>query len=186
MKPTFRNPFLGVGALALLLFAAGCSSCKPGAGGGAAQAYNLKVVPGDSLKDSSVVVDVIGLHQSELQLLQTYSLKKYFKPGDKVRGDLSKQTITFLPDKQTPFELKKTDPLWKKWLAEGVQYVVVIADLPGVYEEGKNGSQDPRRQMVPLCKCYWPGGNKDLTLEVRAGGVRVVTVPREGQTLPAW
>jgi hypothetical protein len=181
-----KNWVLFPGALAILFFSTGCSGCKPGAGGGAARAYNLKLVPGESLKDSSVVVDIIGLQSSELQLLQTYSLKKYFKSGDPVRTDLSKTNVTFRPDKQTAFELKKDDPLWTKWLAEGVQYVVVIADLPGVYEEGKNGSQDPRRQLIPLCRCYWPGGTKDLTVEVRAGGVRIVTVPRDGQTLPAW
>ncbi len=173
-------------AAAVLLFANGCSGCKPGAGGGAARGYNLSLVPGASLKDSSVVVDIIGIQQSELQLLQTYSLKKYFKPGDTVRIDLVKTNVTFLPDKQTTFVLKRDDPLWDKWLAQGVQYVVLIADLPGVYEEGKNGSQDPRRQLIPICKCYWPSGTKDLTAEIRAGGVRVVTVPREGQTLPAW
>jgi hypothetical protein len=188
MKALFRLKkwFLVPGAVAVLLFANGCSGCKPGAGGGAARGYNLSLVPGASLKDSSVVVDIIGIQQSELQLLQTYSLKKYFKPGDTVRMDLVKTNVTFLPDKQTTFVLKRDDPLWDKWLAEGVQYVVLIADLPGVYEEGKNGSQDPRRQLIPICKCYWPSGTKDLTAEIRAGGVRVVTAPREGQTLPAW
>jgi len=169
-----------------LAFFSGCSSCKPGKDEGAATAYNFNVSPGDSLKDSSFTVDVIGLQQSELQLLQNYSLKKYWKPGDPVRQDLAKLTVDFVPGKQAPFVIQKKDPIWKKWIGSGVQYVAVVADLPGIYEEGKVGSQDPRRQLVPICKCYWPGGVKALDVEVRAGGVRIVTVPREGETLPVW
>jgi hypothetical protein len=172
--------------LGFLMYFTGCSSCKPGKDEGAAKAYNFKVSPGESLKESSFRVDIIGLQQSELQMLQTYSLKKYFKPGDPVRQDLTKVTAEFVPGKQDAFVIKKTDPIWKKWLGSGVQYVAVIADLPGLYDEGKVGSQDPRRQLVPLCECYWTGGVKELNVEVRAGGVRIVTVPREGETLPVW
>jgi hypothetical protein len=178
--------FLGLGMFAALALFSGCSSCKPGKDEGAATAYNFKVSPGDSLKDGSFTVDIIGLQQSELQLLQNYSLKKYWRPGDPVRQDLAKLTVEFVPGKQEPFLIQKKDPVWKKWIGSGVQYVAVVADLPGIYEEGKVGSQDPRRQLVPICKCYWRSGVKELDVEVRAGGVRVVTVPREGETLPVW
>jgi hypothetical protein len=176
--------------LALLLAAAGgvagCSSCKPGKSNGAAQSYNLKITPGESLKDSSVVVDVVGINPSELQKWQSYSLKKYLKPGDALRQDAAKTTANFLPGQQTPFVIKKTDPIWDQWLKSGAQYLVVIADLPGVFEEGKAGTQDPRRHLIPLCKCYWPGGVKELEAKVQAGGVSLVTGPREGWSLPAW
>jgi hypothetical protein len=181
-----QSVFLALTVLATLGFVAGCSSCKPGKDPGPATKYNIKVLPGDSLKDSSLTVDIIGVRQSELQLLQNYSLKKYWKPDDPVRKDLSKVSVPFLPGNQTPFVLGKTNVIWQKWVASGVQYVVVIADLPGIYEEGKAGSQDPRRQLIPICKCYWPSSAKELDVEVRAGGVRVVTIPREGQTLPVW
>jgi hypothetical protein len=176
--------------LALLALAcgafAGCSSCKPGGSPGPAQSYNLKLSPGDSLKDSSVVVDVVGINQSELPKWQSYSIKDYFKPGDAVRQDAARFTAEFVPGKQNPAVLKKTDPLWDKWTKSGVQYLVVIADLPGVYKEGKVGSQDPRRQLIPCCKCYWPDKTADLEVRIQAGGVSLVTTLREGWTLPAW
>jgi hypothetical protein len=176
--------------LALLVLAAGafvgCSSCKPGGPPGPPLTYNVTIAPGDSLKDSSVVVDVVGINQSELPKWQTYSVKDYFKPGDPVRHDAAKFTAEFVPGKQAPVVLKKTDPLWEKWKRSGAQYLVVIADLPGVYKEGKPGGQDPRRQLVPCCQCYWPDKTSDLEVRVQASGLSLVTVMREGWVLPAW
>lgn len=148
--------------------------------------YNVKLNPGESLKDSSVVVDVVGINQSELPKWQSYSIKNYFKQGDPVRQDAQKFTADFVPGHQTTVVLKKNDPLWDKWLKSGAQYLVVVADIPGFYPEGKSGSQDPRRQLIPMCQCFWPDKTADLEVKVQAGGVSLVTPPREGWTLPAW
>lgn len=138
------------------------------------------------MKGSSVVVDVVGINQSEIQKWQTYSLRKYWKPADPLRQDATKFTVSFLPGDQSPSLLTKTNQIWGKWLKSGVQYLVVVADLPGVYDEGKIGSQDPRRQMIPICKCYWPDKTQKLDFKVQAGGVTVNTMPREGWSLPPW
>jgi hypothetical protein len=187
MKASVGSKFL---VLALMVAGAtvlvGCSTCKPGGPPGPPQAYNLTISPGESLKDSSVLVDVVGINQSELPKWQDYSIRDYFKPGDPVRQDAAKFTAEFVPGKQAPAVLKKTDPLWSRWSKSGAQYLVLIADLPGVYKEGKSGSQDPRRQLIPLCQCYWPDKTTDLNVRIQAGGVSLVTVPREGWTLPAW
>src|SRR5262245_49481707 len=76
---------------------AGCSSCKPGKGAGKPKVYTLKVAPAESLKDSSVEVDVIGIHPSDLERYKTYSIKKYFRAGDLLRQDASKITARFVP-----------------------------------------------------------------------------------------
>lgn len=187
MKPPFRFQSL---LLALLVLGtgifAGCSSCKPGGPAGQPLSYNFKINPGDSLKDSSVIVDVVGINQSEMAKWQTYSVKDYFKPGDPFRQDAVKFSTEFVPGKQSVVVLKKTDPIWDKWTKGGAQYLVVIADLPGVFKEGKLGSQDPRRQLVPTCKCYWPDNTMDLEVKVQAGGVSLVTAPRQGWSLPPW
>lgn len=187
MKASLRSKALLLTSLVLTgVSLVGCSSCKPSGPPGPPQAYNTKITPGESLKDSSVVVDVVGINQSELPKWQSYSIRDYFKPGDPVRQDAAKFTAEFVPGKQTPAVLKKNDPLWERWTKSGAQYLVVIADLPGVYKEGKSGSQDPRRQLIPLCKCYWPDKTADLEVRIQAGGVSLVTAPREGWTLPAW
>jgi hypothetical protein len=175
--------FLTVFTLALTALL-GCSSSKAGRPAGKARAYNLKLVPGESLKESSATVDVVGVNPSELEKWRNYSIKEYFRPGDPLRTDAQKATVSFVPGRQEPLVLKTTDPIWNKWLKAGVQYVVVVADLPGVFPEGKVGSQDPRRQLVPLGKKCWD--TSDLEVKVQAGGVTVVTTPREGCSPPAW
>src|SRR2546423_9156483 len=168
MKPhlTLRNVVVGLSLILAAAALSGCASCKPGKGAGKPLTYNLKVAPADSLKDSSVEVDVVGIHPSDLERYKTYSVKKYFKPGDPMRADAAKVTAKFVPGNQKPLLIPSTDPQWAKWMSSGAQYLVVIADLPNVADEGKVGSQDPRRQLVPICECYWPAKTKGIAVEV--------------------
>jgi hypothetical protein len=175
--------FVTLATAVATLFSAGCSSCKPGVPG-KPQAYNLQIKLGNTLKDSSVVVDVIAANQYDLERLKTYSINKYWSPGDSLRTDIPKTSFSFVSGKDLDSTLARTNVLWTQWKNAGVQYLVVVADLPGVFEEGKIGSQDPRRQLLPICNCYWPAKTKDLTVEVQASGVRIITPPRLGQTLP--
>ncbi len=188
MKACFsvRNLCLFGLVVATAALVAGCSSCSPGKSPGDPLSYNIAVSPGGSLSDKSARVDIVGLNPSDLPKWQSYSLKKYFNPGDLLRQDAVKVTAEFLPGQQKVFQLSKTDPIWDRWLKAGVQNLVVLADLPGAFEEGKIGSQDPRRQLVPLCKCYWPDKTTALNVEVLASGVKLVTLPREGWSLPPW
>jgi hypothetical protein len=184
LSSLFRFGLIGSGLVGLAVMFAGCSSCKPGKGPGKPRAYNLQIKLGDTLKDSSVVVDVIAANAYDMERLKTYSVNKYWEPGDALRHDLPKVSFSFVSGSSLEHTMPVTDPMWKAWLASGVQYLVVMADLPGVYPEGKVGSQDPRRQIVPVCVCYWPPKTKTINLEIQASGVRVATPPRLGQALP--
>lgn len=166
------------------MFLTGCASCKPGGNPGPPLAYNLQIQLSDSLKDSSVIVDVIGAGPLDLERLRTYSVNKYWKPGDSLRTDLPQASFNFVAAEKLTQTLNASDPKWKQWISSGTQYLVVIADLPGVFEDGKPGSQDQRRQIVPICKCYWPDKTKELVIRVQPSGVSVASAPRPGQVLP--
>lgn len=183
LSSCFRFGLLATGLVGLALVFAGCSTCKPGGSPGKPLAYNLHIKLSSALKESSVVVDVIPADEYDLERLRTYSINKYWQADDPMRKDLTKVSFSFVSGNHLDREIKATDPRWKKWIKSGAQYLVIIADLPGVYQD-RSGSQDPRRQMLPICRCYWPSGTKDLTVEVQASGVRVVTPPRVGQSLP--
>jgi len=101
-----------------------------------------------------------------------------------LRQDLSKTNFSFVASGHLQSTLPARDPKWKQWKKDGIQYLVIIADLPGVFDDGKSGSQDPRRQLLPICKCYWKSWTRNIPVEVQASGVRVLAVPREGQVLP--
>jgi len=180
----FRLGLIGSGLAALVVMSGGCSSCKPGGPPGKPEAYNLHVTLDKALKDSSVEVDVIPVSASDLERLKTYSVNKYWQAGDSMRADLPKISFNFLSGNDLGRVLTMKDPKWQQWTKSGVQYLVILADLPGVYQVGMIGSQDPRRQLLPICQCYWPSGTKDLAVDVQASGVRITTPPRPGQTLP--
>jgi hypothetical protein len=187
MKTPFLNPksWLAFGLCALVgLFIAGCQTCKPGGAPGRPLSYNLQIQLGESLKDSSVIVDVIGAGQLDLERLRTYSVNKYWKPGDPLRTDIPKASFNFVGSQKLTQTLSATDPKWKQWIGAGTQFLVIVADLPGVFEDGKPGSQDQRRQIVPICECYWPDKTKELVVKVQASGVSVASAPRPGQVLP--
>ena len=145
--------------------------------------YNITVQPGDSLKGSSVQVDLVGINYSELERWRTKSVGEYFKPGDPLRADAAKFSITNL---EQGVVLWRTNSIWNNWLKAAApdQYIVVLADLPGRFPEGQAGSQDPRRQILPLTKKAWSGG--DIDIQVRGDGVKVNTVQEAGFVPPGW
>jgi hypothetical protein len=179
----FRFGLLGTGLVALATVFAGCSTCKPGGGPGKPLAYDLHVNLSPALKDSSVVADVIPANEYDLARLRTYSINQYWQPDDSMRQGLNKVTFSFVSGQDLNREIKATDPRWQKWIKSGAQYLVIVADLPGVYQD-LPGSQDPRRQILPICKCYWPAGTKDLVVNVQSSGVSVMSAPRVGMSLP--
>ncbi len=179
---------LALAVVAAAAMLAGCATCKPGKGPGPVQAYNLHIKLGPTLEHASVLVHVIPANPSDLERLKTYSLNKYWKPGDPLNRDLPKHVFNFVEGKQLTQTLDATDPEWATWKNSGALYLAVFADLPGVFDEGKPGTQDPRRQLLPICECYWPPNAKDIEVEAQASGVRLLTAPapQPGLQWPLW
>ena len=162
-----------VGAMGF--FSSGCSSCKPGKPG-KPKAYHVTVNLDESLRQGSVLVDLVPANPASLARWEAYSMSKYWKEGDVMRTDAEKVTLSFISGK-TVNELGKLDPRWSKWLAQGVTHLVVLADLPGARVD-KPGTQDERRQILALDQCYWPNKTTNLIVQVQRSGLSVQTPPR--------
>jgi hypothetical protein len=163
------------------MFLSGCSSCKPGVPGPVGK-YDIQVTLDQSLKDSSMRVDLVGVNPASLPSWQAYSMTKYWQTGDAKRADAQdKFTFDFVSGKSLTNVFSSTNALWKKWAARGVTHVVVLANLPGAARTDNPGNQDPRRQILPLDKCYWANGTKALNLLVQQSGIEVLTPTRNTQ-----
>ncbi len=162
----------GGGALALT----GCSSCKPGKAG-KPTAYHVTVNLDESLKEGSVLVDLVAANQANLPRWESYSITKYWKERDPMRTDADKVTLSFVSGKSLTNELGRVDAKWNKWLAQGATHLVVLADLPGARQD-KPGTQDERRQIIPLDPCHWPKKTTNLIIQVQRSGINVQTPPR--------
>jgi len=160
------------------IFVSGCSSCKPGKPGPIVK-YNIQVNLDQSLKDSSMIVDLVGVNPSSLPSWEAYSMTKYWQRGDAKRADATdKFTIDFVSGKSLSNTLNSTNALWAKWLARGVTHVVVLANLPGAPRADVPGNQDPRRQILPLESCYWAKGTNTINVLVQQSGIEILTPTR--------
>ena len=154
----------------------GCSSCKPGQTG-KPQAYQVTVNLDESLKQGSVLVDLVGANPANLPRWESYGMTRYWKDGDPMRVDADKVTLSFVSGKSLTNELSRADGKWARWLGQGVTHLVVLADLPGARQD-KPGTQDERRQILTLDPCHWPSKTTNLMIQIQRSGINVLTPPR--------
>jgi hypothetical protein len=154
----------------------GCSSCKPGKQGPPGK-YNVEIRLDEALKQGSVLVDVVGVNAGTLPRWETYSMSKYWQHSDPMRTSAEKLVFDFSSGKAGTQTLAITNAIWNSWQTKGVSHLLLLADLPGGPVD-KPGVADARRQMVPLDKCYWPGGTKKLMVVVKQSGLEIETLPR--------
>ena len=168
----------GIFAVLALLFA-GCSSCKPGKPGPIGK-YKVEVTLDDSLKSSSVLVDLVGVQGLSLPRWEAYDMVKYWREGDPMRRDADKKMLNFVSGQATSQSLEMTDPKWEQWKTKGVTHLLVLADLP-IAQASLPGTQDPRRQILPLDQCSWPDKTKALKILVQRSGIVVLTAARSAK-----
>jgi hypothetical protein len=177
MKNRFVARLIGAGALILLMAVfAGCSSCKPGKPGPIGK-YTINVSLDESLKTSSVLVDLVGVNPSGLPRWESYDMGKYWREGDPMRHDADKIVLNFVSGQSLTNSLSVTNAVWDRWKSQGVTHVLVLADIT-VRGESRPGNQDARRQILPLDQCQWPSKTKELNVLVQRSGIKVLTPAR--------
>lgn len=167
-----------IGASSLVLAATlltGCGSCKPGKPGPVGR-YTIEVALDESLKDSSVIVDLVGVNPSTRPRWEAYDMGKYWHEGDPMRRDADKVVLNFITGQSLTNSLAATNAQWDKWKGVGVTDIVILADLPGVQPAGPG--QDARRLVLPLDECNWPSKTKTLKVLVQRSGMVVLTPTR--------
>ena len=170
------KPFALAGFIALLTVLTGCGTCKPGKPGPIGK-YAIEVGLDESLKTSSVIVDLVGVNPSSLPRWESYDMAKYWKEGDPMRRDADKKTLNFVSGQNLNQTLALTDAQWAKWKAQGVTHVLVLADLPGTHAS-QPGNRDARRQILSLDQCAWPNKTSTLKVLVQRSGTMVLTPAR--------
>lgn len=154
-----------------LLLATGCATKGPGPV--TPMAVQIELDP--ALKDKSVLVDVVGVNPANEERWKSYSMSKYWRDGDPMRAGAAKWTCNFISEPTLVKTLKLGDPIWKQW--PGATSIFILADLPGAHTD-MPGTQDARRQVLPLFQSAWEKGTKELKVKIKESGIEVVTPPR--------
>ena len=177
MKNWFTKSFIAGGFIVLAVtVVAGCATCKPGKSGPIGK-YSIELALDESLKTSSVVVDLVGVNPSSLPRWEAYDMGKYWREGDPMRRDADKLVLDFVSGQELTKTLPANDAQWEKWKSKGVTHVLVLADLPGA-QTARPGNQDARRQILSLDQCNWPDKTTGLKVLVQRSGIAVLTPVR--------
>jgi hypothetical protein len=148
--------------IALCIITAGCSSLpKP-------VPWNVSIT---KVTPASIEVDIVGISPTEKPYwMNSVKPDDYWKPNNSVRNGAKKLSTTFQDG--TTFELKRDNPIWNDWFSYGTTELMVMANLPGSYD---NGPFDRRRLFLPLNKKLWKSKNKTLEIEIQDEFIRVLT-----------
>jgi hypothetical protein len=151
--------------VAMTFLVTGCrSGTKP-------VAWNVSIT---KTTPASIEVDFIGVSPSEKPYwMNDVKPDDYWKPNDSIRQGARKLTINF--QSGTTFVLQRKDPIWNDWLNYGATELMVMADLPGTYD---NSPYDRRRLFLPLNTKTWKSKNKTLEIQIQDEFIRVLTPQR--------
>lgn len=171
MKGIGRLAGVGLALGWLLLAGTGCATPRMGR-------YDVRVTVSDSMADSarilpSVEVHLLALDPDAGRQLQTYSMTDYWNPNRK-KDEFVKRVLHFGQGKENPQTLSYKDPIWDRWDANGAEYLFVLADLPGLFQD-KEDVKDPRRVILPLHPERW--NQRLIRISIEKGGVYLQTPP---------
>lgn len=138
---------------------------------GCAGLTGVKIAADSAVHGASIQVDVVGVTQANSGMIEGAPISKYFQSGSVVRQGAMAKSFRFGGSQPTIQLVDKTDPIWARWKAEHVTSLVVLADVPGVFED-LPGDADPRRKILPLTGKTAPKGVAEL--EITQGGLRLV------------
>lgn len=136
--------------------------------------YQVTVSLDERLRDSSgnmpsLEVDLIGVADPDLARWRSYPLDAYFAGGDAFRADADKRTLEFAD--ADPRALARDDEAWKRWKKSKATHLVVLANIPGVFDRA---GTDGRRLILPLDPERW--STRSIEIQVQRTGL-VPTTP---------
>ncbi len=165
-----------------LLALAGCG-CKPGP-----DRHPVVVALGEGFQDQPViVVNIVAQNRTDSPQWENYSMSRYWDPGDRMRESADKYVMNFGPGKPltqrfSPKESPKDwERLWARWEARGATKLFILASLaddPANPFEEKQGSQDPRRRVLPLDRCKWSKKQQTIRCVLTPASIVVTTPPK--------
>jgi len=139
----------------------------------------VNVTASDPICNKSVEVHLVGINSSEIDLWKTMSMTDYWTPGNQLRKSAQEYTYV-IQFGQGPCTkaLGKKDPIWRKWKNRKVEYLLVLADLPGVFTD-RAGNEDARRLQLPATNSKrWGWRDKKIDIRIEESNIVSLTIPK--------
>ena len=123
----------------------GCAGVRP---------YTFDVRVDKVYKNASIEVNAIGVSSLEMPRFADMSISDYWKPNNEIRMSENPKKVKFQFPSDKPMVLSQDSSIWESWFERKAEYIVFIADLPGVFED-RQGNVDRRRLVLPLDSSCW-------------------------------
>jgi hypothetical protein len=166
MKRTMRLlGWMGVGLLCAV--SSGCISRLA--------SYDVVVHVDESMGDEqgnlpSIEVHMLGLNQSEANMMERRSMTEYWNPNRR-QDSWDRAVMQFGARKEPRQVLGHEDPIWARWSRGGAESLVVLADLPGLFQD-RDSVEDPRRQSIALKRTrLWVKPRRTIDIRIDRNGV---------------
>jgi adenylate cyclase len=117
-----------------------------------------------------VLVDLIGVSPLDKPYWQAVKPDDYWSAGSTIRKDVAKRLRTITFQDSSVFILSRTDSIWEDWLKHGTTELMIMADLPGAFD---NGAYDQRRRFLPLDTKGWKAKDSMVEVEIRDSSIQV-------------
>jgi len=120
--------------LSLLLTTLGCKVLPPVKDEKAPPRRAVVEVSADQklATEKTLSVDLLGVRELERHPWNVKRVDAYWRRGDKDRTKAERHEMREF-DRRSAQRLETDDPIWDRWEENGLRYLFVIADIPGVH-----------------------------------------------------
>jgi len=167
---TIRFRYFVSGLLLFGMLTGGCSAIRG--------SRPVNVTASDPICNKSVEVHLVGINSSEKDLWETMSMTDYWTPGNQLRKSAQEYTYVIQFGRgPCMVTLGKKDPIRRTWKNRKIQYLYVLADLPGVFADSA-GNADARRMQLPAANSKrWGWRDKKIDIRIEESNIVSLTIP---------
>ena len=161
------------GLLSIVLIAAGCSRMAS-----VVVTRTVTVAAAEDVCRKSIEVHLVGVNRFEKDQWEGMSMTKYWEPENKLRRSAKDYTYV-IKFGQGPCEnvLGKKDPIRRVWKSRKAEYLLVLADLPGLFPD-LPGNADARRLRLPaLNSACWGWRQTKINIAIEGSNIVPLTIP---------
>jgi hypothetical protein len=138
----------------------------------------LSVAADPDVCKKSVEVHLVGVNRFEKDRWENMSMAEYWQPENPLRkGAASYTQVLRFGREPCTRTLEKKDPILAVWKKRKAEYLFVLADLPGLFQD-MPGNADARRLRVPALESTDWGWQKEIDIAVNNSDIVALVIPQ--------
>jgi hypothetical protein len=138
----------------------------------------VTVAAAEDICRKSVEVHLVAVNRFEKDQWEGISMTKYWEPENRLRQSAKEYTYV-VQFGQGPCEnvIDKKDPIRRVWKERKAEYLLVLADLPGIFPD-LPGNADARRLRLPAPdSACWGWRQAKINIGIEGSNIVPLTIP---------